>query len=124
MKIAFDQTTELQLKHPATDELLDNGKGKPMTVEIYGKHTSQYRNAVNELFKKRAEKDADDDIDTEAYGIELLARCVKGFKNLNIETETGPLDPDNIAECFEKAFWIKDQIDRAVVKLDLFIQAP
>ena len=125
MKIIFDETNEYQLKHPTTGELLEDSKGKPMTVELYGKHTSVYKNAVNQSFKRRtAKKDMSND-EIRQENDKLLAACVKGFKNLNIEYADGKfLDPNDVISCFENAFWIRDQVDSAIVDLENFIQTP
>ena len=122
MKIAFKESTEFQLVHPITDEPLENAKGLPMMVEIYGKHTSVYKNAINKLLKSsQKNKKAADLQDAQERGLDLLCDCVAGFKNLEIETENGPLDPKDIRGVLEGAFWIKDQIDSAIVDLENFI---
>jgi hypothetical protein len=124
MKIIFDETNEYQLKHPVNDEPLENAKGKPMTVEIYGKHTSVYKNAVNAMFKKRTGKELTSD-ETRRQGDELLASCIKQFNNLEIEYADGKLlDPNDIVGCLENAFWIREQIDSEITNLENFLQAP
>lgn len=131
MKIIFDQTSDLHIKHPITDEPLyltdADGKpikDKPMIAKIYGKHTSEYKNAISSLMKKRSGKKNLSLEESNNQNNELLAACVAGFKNLDIETEYGKLDPKNVVECFEKAFWLRDQVDSAVVDLENFMQAP
>ena len=124
MKIAFNESTELQLIHPITDEPLENSKGQPMMVEIFGKHTSVYKNALNKLLKSsQKNKKANDLQDAQKRGLDLLCDCIGGFKNLEIETETGMLDPSNVRDVLEDAFWIKEQIDSAVVDLENFTMA-
>lgn len=122
MKIAFKESTEFQLAHPITDEPLENAKGQPMMVEIYGKHTSVYKNAINKLLKSSQKNKKSADLqDAQKRGLDLLCDCVAGFKNLEIETENGPLDPNDVRGVLEGAFWIKDQIDSAIVDLENFI---
>ena len=124
MKIAFNETTDLQLVHPVTDEPLENSKGQPMIVKIFGKHTSQYKNALNKLLKStQKNKKASDLQDAQKRGLDLLCDCIDGFKNLEIETETGVLDPSDIRGVLEDAFWVKDQIDSAIVDLENFTMA-
>ena len=124
MKIAFKALTELQLVHPVTDEPLVNSKGLPMIVEVYGKHTSVYKNALNTLLKSTQKNKKTSDIqDAQKRGLDLLCECIGGFKNLEIETETGKLDPSCIRGVLEDAFWIKDQVDSAIVDLENFTMA-
>jgi hypothetical protein len=123
MKIVFKDSTELQLVHPVTDELLvTEDKGLPMLVEIFGKHTDIYKNALNKLLKasqKRGKKQTDL-MDAQKQGLDLLCDCIGGFKNLEIETENGKLDPSNIRSVLEDCFWIKEQIDSAIMDLEAF----
>ena len=122
MKIVFKDSTELQLVHPITDEPLEDSKGNPMLVEIFGKHTSTYKNALNKLLKasqKKGKKQADL-MDAQKQGMDLLVDCIGGFKNLDIETENGKLDPSNIRSVLEDCFWIKEQIDTAIMDLEAF----
>jgi hypothetical protein len=124
MKIIFDETNAIQLKHPTTGEPLENAKGKPMTVEIYGKHTSTYKNAVNDMFKKRTGKELTSE-ETKRQGNELLACCIKQFNNLDIEYAEGKfLDPNDIVGCLENAFWIREQVDTEITNLENFLQTP
>lgn len=131
MKIVFKETTEIQLKHPVTDEPLyclnkdgKQDKTRPMLAIIYGKHTSAYKNAYNRLMKsfQKAGKKQLDAAETEKRSLDLLVSCIEGFKNLDIETENGKLKPDNIESVLTDAFWIKDQVDRAIVDLENFTQ--
>lgn len=130
MKIAFKETTDIHLKHPVTDEplycLASDGKpdkARPMLAVIYGKHTSVYKNAYTRLMKsfQLAGKKQVDAAETEKQAMELLVSCVDKFRNLDIETENGKLNPDNIESVLTDAFWIKNQIDRAIVDLENFM---
>ena len=122
MKIAFAESTELQLVHPITDEPLEDAKGNPMTVTVFGKHTSTYKNALNKLLKSSQKKGKKQTDLSEAneQGLTLLCDCIGGFKNLEIETENGKLDPSNIRSVLEDCFWIKSQIDEEVMNLEAF----
>ena len=122
MKIAFSESTEIQLVHPITEEPLEDTKGNPMMVEIFGKHTSAYKNALNKLLKASQKKGKKQSSLQEAQkqGLDLLCDCIGGFKNLEIETEDGKLDPNDIRSVLEDAFWIKDQVDSAIMDLENF----
>lgn len=125
MKIIFDETSEYQLRHPITKEPLKDGKGRPMTVELYGKHTSVYKNAVNKMFKKREPGEELTSEETRKQGTELLADCIKQFNNLNIEYADGKfLDTNDVVSVLENAFWIRQQVDTAIDDLENFLQTP
>jgi hypothetical protein len=127
MLIAFSETAEYQLKHPSTDEPLVDKAGKPMIAVIYGKQSSQYKNASNAMLKKVKKhgnkKDVSlDDIENDA--IELIAACVKEFKNLHIEYLPGEfLDPKDIQGTLTKAWWIREQLNKEIVNLSNFLMA-
>ena len=126
MKIAFDPTTELHLLHPITGDKLyadsnQSKPSKPMIAVLYGKHTKEYKNALAKVLKSSSKKD--DLNDAKNKGLKLLVACIKEFKNLDIETENGKLDPEDPLSVITDAFWIKDQIDGAIMDTENFIQA-
>lgn len=129
MRIAFKEATEIHLTHPVTGEPLYclNPDGtpdtsRPMVAIIYGKHTSVYKNAYTRLMKsfQKAGKRQIDAAEADKQAMDLLVSCVDRFRNLDIETENGKLNPDNIEAVLADAFWIKNQIDRAIVDLENF----
>ena len=124
MKIAFKESTELQLINPFTEEPLEDSKGKPMIAIVFGKHTPRYKNALNKLLKgspKKAKNQSDEEkfIEAQKQGLDLLCCCVGEFRDVNIETENGQLDPTDIRSMLEVE-WIRSQIDTAIVETALF----
>lgn len=123
MLIGFNETAEYTLKHPITGKDLKDKKGNPMVAVIYGKQSSQYKNASAAMIRAVKEKneEGEESTDVETASIKLIASCVKEFKNLSIEYEEGKyLDPNNIEETLQIAFWIKDQLNREIVNLSNF----
>jgi hypothetical protein len=49
--LALKDTTELQLRHPVTEELLwaDKEQTKPVAIALYGPSSKQYRNAITAM---------------------------------------------------------------------------
>jgi len=127
MKIIFKESSEVQLRHPVTDEPLfaDAAGKKPLIAEIYGKHTKAYKNAFTKMLRVDSKRNKTPSAqETAKRGMELLTACVVGFKNLeNLETENGKVDPTDIAGTLESVFWIKDQVDQAIVDLENFSEA-
>lgn len=119
MRIAFNETTELQLKHPVTGQDLINSKDKPMIAVIFGKHTSAFQDVMDAM-KENQEKDLTPQ-ETRIEAVKLLSKCVKEFKNIEIETENGAVDGKDNQSCLG-VFWIKEQVDSGVMDKELFLQ--
>jgi len=127
MKIAFDETTKYQFKHPvggeplfALDKKGKPDKSKPMEAVIYGTHTAHWNNAVNDSLKKVSDQDEDEDIDKSRN--ELISHGIKQFNNMEgLETEFGDFDPNDKLKALD-VWWIKKQINKALARMDLFIQ--
>lgn len=129
MLIGFNEIAEYQLVHPITKQPLKDEKGKPMLAVIYSRQSSQYKNANSVIARKAKEKAIAGEESTpeeiEDGVLDMITSCVKEFKNLAIEYEPGKyLDPKDIKGTLQKAFWIKDQLNREIVNLANFSMAP
>lgn len=125
MKIGFNQTHDLHLLHPVTDEPLfaDEANKKPMIAVIYGSHTKQYRKYINEIvnIQSNEEMSEDDKLDRK---IELTAGLVKEFKNLDITNENDiTFDGKDILGALDALHWVFTQVNLAVPETKLFYQA-
>lgn len=147
MKIAFNETHTIHLKHPLSGKLLFKPKKsknelvdditKPVEVTVYGKHTSVFKNAEANAMKAALLAKADDpdmDQDSVAEIIKaktksIMAVCIKEFVNIDcIDISTDPdgtdyLSNDDKEKCIEQS-WIYEQIDRELVKLENFTVKP
>lgn len=125
--LAAKETTELQLRHPATDEPLfaDEAKTKPVAIVIYGTSSKKYRDAVSAMQNrqlKRGKKTVSAEVMREE-GVELLVAC--SDKAINLALDGQPVDN---AEAFRKLYtdpsygWLKDQVDSALAEVSNFLK--
>lgn len=125
--LALKDTYELQLKNPATEELLFDDEGKAVTITLYGKSSKQYRNAVtamqNRELRRKFKKDSAtaEQIQDESTG--LLVAC-SATSTLEIDG-VAVNDKDSFKQLYTDArfSWIRDQVDEALGDQSNFLQA-
>lgn len=114
-------TVDVQLRHPATGELLfsDEAKTLPVAVTVYGKASSQYRNAVNAMvnrsMKRKAKKEKETAEVMNEEGLTLLTAITAGFKELSVNGSVPSSEADyRTLYADAKYAWIKDQVNEFV----------
>lgn len=123
--LAKHDSATLQLRHPATDELLyaDDAQTKPLEIELYGTSSKQYRKALMSMQNARlkrgkkvmsAEAISDESID-------LLVTC--SIKANNFEYKGKPVEGETFRELYnDPSFnWLKDQVDEAIGDVQTFL---
>lgn len=116
----------LQLRHPATDELLfaDEEKKKPVSIYVYGKGSKEYRNAITALQNrqlKRNGKKVSAEVMREE-GIEVLVACSEKAINFSYKGQSV-----NDAVAFRELYsdpkfdWLKEQVDAFVGEVSNFL---
>lgn len=117
---------ELQLRHPATDELLfaDEEKTMPVSIFLYGTSSKQYRNAVtamqNRALKRGNKKPSAEQMREE--GVELLVAC--SDRAINLLYKGKPVDNDAAFRAIynDPSFsWLKDQVDAFLADTSAFL---
>lgn len=125
--LALRDTTELQLVHPVTEELLFDGNpedGKIVGIELYGTASKQYRNAITAM-QNRSLKRGKQKVDAETLkseSVNLLVAC--SARGINLEYNGAPLeDADSFRALYSdpKFSWIKDQVDAALGDVSRFL---
>lgn len=122
--LALQDTTTLQLTHPATEELLFDGE-EVVGIELYGQASKQYRNAITALQNRalrrgNKQKATVEQLREESIG--LLTAC--SARGVNLEYNGAPLDN---ADAFRTLYsdpkfaWIKDQVDAALGDVSRFL---
>lgn len=124
-KLAKHDTATVQLRHPATDELLYDGDDttKPVQIEVYGTSSKQYRTALTAMQNTRlkrgkkvmsAEQIRDESID-------LLVTC--SIRGINLEYNGAPLEGETFRALYsDPAYdWLKDQVDEAIGDTTAFL---
>lgn len=117
--LALKATTELQLRHPVTEELLwaDKEQTKPVAIALYGPSSKQYRNAItamqNRQLRRGKQKVSAETLREES--VKLLVAC--SDSGVNLTYKDAPLDNE---EAFSALYsdpayaWVKDQVDAAL----------
>lgn len=125
--LALKETTTLHLINPVTLEKLyeDAEQTKPVTIELYGSSSKQYRNATNamqnrQLVRQRKKENIKaDELREEA--VNLLVAC-SAASTLEYNGEVV-----NTEAAFRKLYsdpaysWIKDQVDEALGDVSRFL---
>jgi hypothetical protein len=117
--LALKDTTELQLRHPVTEELLwaDKEQTKPVAISLYGTSSKQYRNAItamqNRQLRRGKQKVSAETLREES--ISLLVSCSDA--GINMDYNGAALDNEDAFRALysdPKLSWVKDQVDAAL----------
>lgn len=123
--IPTTDTVDIELKNPATDEVMTNEDGSPMVITMYLPHSKKYKEIRHEQTNrriKRSQQKKKQDItaqEIEAETIELLVKTTAGW---NITYKEGQPDfSEEIAtEVYNKAPFIMDQLFEGVAEAEVF----
>lgn len=112
-------STEVQLRHPVTNELLwnDEAKTEAVSVFVFGSASKEYRDAraamQNRQLKRGKQKPSVEVLNEE--GVNLLVACIDKFANL---TDGGkvPTTEADIRSLLNNPHysWVRDQVDEAI----------
>lgn len=121
--LALKDTTELQLRHPVTEDLLFDGE-KPVGIELYGTASKQYRNAItamqNRQLRRGKQKASAELLKEES--ISLLVAC--SARGINLEYDGKPLDNEDAFRSLysdPRFSWVKEQVDEALGDVSRFL---
>lgn len=124
--LALHDSATYQILHPVTDSPLfaDEAELKPVTIELYGTSSKQYRNAIAALSArqlKRKGKPASFEQMREE-GIDLLVACSKQINNLELDGKKID-NEDAFRELYANPqySWLKSQVDAALTDTESFL---
>jgi hypothetical protein len=110
-------TTDVELVHPKTGEILTNDDGTPMTITVYGPYSSTYKAISHAQQNKRLMKaqrmggkmslTAEE---LEASTMDLLVKCTAGW-SITLDTEPEAFSEDKARDVYAKHPWVREQID-------------
>lgn len=110
-------TTDVELVHPKTGEVLTNDDGTPMTITVHGPYSSHYKAVSHAQQNSRLMKaqrmggkmslTAEE---LEASALDLLVKCTAGW-NITLDDEPEAFSQDKAREVYTKHPWVRDQID-------------
>jgi hypothetical protein len=111
------ETTEVELLHPATGEVLLNDDGSPMTITVHGPYSSTYK-AINHAQQNKRLMKAQrtggkmnltaEEIESSA--LDLLVKCTEAW-NLTLDTEPEEFSQDKARQVYLDHPWVREQVD-------------
>lgn len=119
-------SVEVQLRNPATDELLwaDEAKTKAVSVYVFGSASKEYRDARAALqsrqLKRGKQKPTPELLNEE--GVTMLVAITDKFQNLSVDGKV----PENASD-FRALYndprysWVRDQIDAGTAETSNFL---
>ena len=118
----------VEIKHPATGEVLKNDDKSPMTITMFAPHSKEYKKVLHEQTNKRLKQmqsKKSQDItaeDLEEAALEALAKTTKEW-NITYGGEQPKLTIAKAKEIYDEVFWIKSQLEGAVADSLDFMKA-
>lgn len=118
----------IEIKHPATNAVLQNDDNTPMTITVFAPHSKEYKKVLHEQTNKRLKQmqsKKQQDItaeDLEEASLEALAKTTKDW-NITYGGEQPKLTVDKAKQVYDEVFWIKAQIEAAVADSLDFMKA-
>lgn len=109
----------VELKHPATGDVLKNDDGTDMVIIILSPHSKEYKKAQNEQINKRlkkAQSSGSQDLDysdIEDATLEVLSKTTKSW-DITYDGEKPKLTAKSARKLYEDVFWIRSQIEEVV----------
>jgi len=109
----------VEVKHPATGEVLTNEDGTKMVITILSPHSKEYKKAQNEQINKRLKKaqvsgvQDVDYADIEDATLEVLSKTTKSW-DITYDGEKPKLTAGAARKLYEDVFWIRNQIEEVV----------
>lgn len=118
----------IEIKHPATNAVLQNDDNSPMTITVFAPHSKEYKKVLHEQTNKRLKQmqsKKQQDItaeDLEEASLEALAKTTKDW-NITYGGEQPKLTVAKAKQVYDEVFWIKAQIEAAVADSLDFMKA-
>lgn len=111
------ETTDVELLHPATGEVLLNDDGTPMTITVHGPYSSTYKAVSHAQQNKRLMKaqrtggklnlSAEE---IEASSLDLLVKCTESW-NLTLDKKPEEFSQDKARQVYLEHPWVREQVD-------------
>jgi hypothetical protein len=122
---AVQPVATLHLVDPETDTKLYDDNGEAVVIEVYGKASKQYRDALAALARKHLmRKGKPQSFDTNIEdNVEILVAISK-TSNLELADGTPVTNADAFRKLYSDAslFWIKDQVQELLEDTAAFLQ--
>ena len=122
-QIAHIDTSDLHLRHPASDELLYTDGGAPLVIKLCSTEADEYkrveRNFTNQTLKSGNKKLTAEKLENRS--LELLAAATQGW---NLEDKDGPVpfSKEAAKTVYAERPWIKKQVTEHLYEDANFLQ--
>lgn len=108
-------TVDLKIK----DKNLTNADGSNMTVTVLSPFSKQYRKILQSITEERIKSKDNDEQDFDAFITQTLVDATVDW-NITYGDEKPKFSKELAKEIYDKAFWIRSQIQEAQAKLSDF----
>ena len=108
-------TVDLRIK----DKNLTNADGSNMTVTVLSPFSKQYRKILQSITEERIKSKDNDDQDFDTFITQTLVDATVDW-NITYGDEKPKFSKELAKEIYDKAFWIRSQIQEAQAKLSDF----
>ena len=110
-------TTDVELVHPKTGEVLTNDDGSTMVITVHGPYSSHYKAVTHAQQNKRLMKaqrmggkinlTAEE---LEASSLDLLIKCTADWK-ITLDKGLETFSEDKVRQVYTEMPWVRDQIE-------------
>jgi len=123
-----NQGREVEILHPVKRVPLISDDGEKITITIIGKYSDEYqkhqRAVQNRRLAQRGGRGKITSEEIEAETIELIARCIKSWKNITLDGKMLECSYANAVKILSdsRLAWIREQLDEEINETGNFIK--
>lgn len=118
---ANDSGVAMVLCDPVTGEELVNDSGDKMTIYLVGKDSREFKSFQAEIAAKYRGRKQPSFAQSEKHANDLLARCTRGFENLQMKGENLDFSVKAARDLYSRVSWIKEQVDEFIAERANFL---
>jgi hypothetical protein len=114
---AVKDTTDVELVHPKTGEVLTNDDGSPMVITVHGPYSKNYKSVIHAQQNKRLMKaqrmggkmtlTAEE---LEASAMDLLVKCTADWK-ITLDKGLEKFSEEKVRQVYTDMPWVRDQVE-------------
>jgi hypothetical protein len=125
----LDASTEgaiMTVRHPATDEVLLDDKGNPITITLVGIDHPTYRKAQRQALDRRLAKGNRSKLTAagiEEDSIDVAVRCTTAWSGITVDGKALPCSAENARTVYKRLPWLFEQVDKFVGDRANFLKA-
>lgn len=125
LKEAADGGISVELTHPVTGELLEDG-GKKCTIKVLGKDSGKWQQVTKRIEARNSNKFRNGKVPTaqvEKDLREILSECTVSWSNIDFQGSKLTCNKDNALMLYTKSIWIAEQVlESAADRANYFLE--